>query len=189
MTNILRRNHLWLLAGLLALLLATPSALAAYPFIFVNSGNDFGSGEAFDVSLGDVDGDGDLDVVTANWNGQPEEVWLNQGGAQGGTPGSYGTSAFDTFGDGLSAAIPLGDLDGDGDLDVFVANQLEIDQVWLNQGGAQGGTPGNFGSAPFYSFAEYFTIDARLGDLDGDGDLDVLRLARGAGNQQQVWLN
>ena len=41
--------------------------------------------------------------------------------------------------------MSLGDLDGDGDLDAFVANaRCEGNRVWLNQGGLQSGTAGMF---------------------------------------------
>ncbi len=39
-----------------------------------------------------------------------------------------------TLGDHDSWGVSLGDLDGDGDLDAFVANYGEANRVWINQG-------------------------------------------------------
>jgi hypothetical protein len=38
--------------------------------------NTFGRGNSRSVTLGDVDGDSDLDAVVAKWS-EPQEVWLN----------------------------------------------------------------------------------------------------------------
>ncbi|MCH8840548.1 MAG: VCBS repeat-containing protein, partial [Planctomycetes bacterium] len=82
----------------------------------------------------------------------------------------------------------LGDLDGDGDLDAFVANSIaEANLVWTNDGSGtftdSGQTPG---TSPSY--------DVMLGDLDGDGDLDAF-VANGSidgyifGQANRVWIN
>ncbi|MEZ6044020.1 MAG: FG-GAP-like repeat-containing protein [Planctomycetaceae bacterium] len=58
----------------------------------------------------------------------------------------------------------MGDIDGDGDLDVVFGNRDTVGQVWKNNGD---GTFTNTGqSLPT-------TLGAELGDLDGDGDLDL----------------
>ncbi len=68
-------------------------------------------------------------------------------------------------------AAALGDLDGDGDLDAYLANGknegVERDTVWFNDG------KGNF-SYPAWQTLEAEKQHVSLGDLDGDGDLDAL---------------
>ena len=93
---------------------------------------------SWDVKLGDLDGDGDLDAVVANAVDEPETVWLNDGG------GSF--SAHPTtpsFGADDSHGLALGDLDGDGDLDAVVVNVLgDPNTTWVNDGA------GNFSPHP-----------------------------------------
>ena len=67
-----------------------------------------------DITLGDIDGDGDLDMVVANYN-QANKVYTNNGS------GSFEDST-QTLGSRNSMDITLGDIDGDGDLDMVVAN-------------------------------------------------------------------
>jgi len=70
------------------------------------------------------------------------------------------------LGQGVSFSQAFGDLDGDGDLDLFIANYWTPCKVWKNDGsGHYTNTGQNFGSTSGHG------VD--LGDLDGDGDLDA----------------
>jgi len=74
----------------------------------------------------------------------------------------------------------LGDVDGDGDLDAFVANRGQGNVVWLNDGtGMYIDSGQTLGTAP--------TTGVALGDVDGDGDLDAW--AANDGQANRVWLN
>jgi len=77
--------------------------------------------------------------------------------------------------------VALGDLDGDGDLDAFVANYGQANKVWVNNGDGNFTAGQGLGSAYSYGVA--------LGDLDGDGDLDAFVTNYGGGQANKVWLN
>ena len=92
---------------------------------------------------------------------------------------------------GYSAAI--GDIDGDGDLDIYVANgffnKVEVDVIWLNQGGMQSGTPGTFVESEV-KFPATRSWEVRFGDLDNDQKLDIIVTnGWGRGEDNQVYLN
>ncbi|HSH02660.1 MAG TPA: FG-GAP-like repeat-containing protein [Anaerolineae bacterium] len=148
---------------------------------FLNSRNfgstpftTFGTGYSFDIALGDIDGDNDLDAIIGNDDSQPQEVWLNDG------QGNFGQVSDMFNNDGL--VIALGDVDNDNDLDIVTAGFFDNNQqVWLNNG------DGDFGVNPFATFGAGYSIDIALGDLDGDNDLDVV-IANTTG-PQEVWLN
>src|SRR5690606_16812898 len=66
------------------------------------------------IALGDVDGDGDLDVAAGNFGGT-NRVYLNDSVNHGFHP----SGGLDVTADSTSTrAMALGDVDGDGDLDV-----------------------------------------------------------------------
>jgi len=146
-------------------------ALAAHPI-----SPTFGASNSTDVALGDLDGDGDLDTVVANYN-QAQTVWLNDG-----TGGLAPHPISPTFGTGNSYAVVLGDLDRDGDLDALVVNSGQAQTVWLNNGS------GKFAPHPTTpGFGGGSSRAAALGDVDGDGDLDAV--IANDGQAQTVWLN
>jgi hypothetical protein len=165
---------------------ATSPESAARPISFVNSGQRLGRARSWDVELGDLDGDGDLDAFVTNdgQDGRANAIWLNDGGMQGSTPGHF-TSDEQNLGYGFSVA--LGDVDGDGDLDAMIVGEsVNAAQVWLNSGGVQEGTPGILVDSGERLNSEGISWKPALGDLDGDGDLDVFMAIDGA---NMVWLN
>jgi len=75
-----------------------------------------------------VDGDGDLDAAAGNHSGGQNAVYLNDGS------GNF-TDGDRNFGTGADMTIflDLGDVDGDGDLDICSSNYGEQNVVYLNQ--------------------------------------------------------
>ena len=131
-----------------------------------------------DIALADFDADGDLDALVANGfrdtGSQPSRLLLNDGT---GLFTDSGMVLFETMGTQLA----VGDLDLDGDLDVFVANMDRPNEVWLYH-------DGNFLDSGL-RLGDETELSGRpaLGDLDGDGDLDVVvgRFQGGA----EIWFN
>ena len=153
--------------------------------VFVDSNQDLGSSQSTDVAMTDVDGDGDFDAFVTNTNNQDNKVWINQGGSQNGVAGVFiGSGQF--LGASSSEGVATRDVDGDGDEDAFVANFGQADRLWINQGGAQGGTAGVFVDSG-QAFGSFNSEMIQVEDLDGDGDLDFFVANFGQGNR--VWLN
>jgi len=127
----------------------------------------------YQSTLGDVDGDGDLDIVATNLNAATVDIWLNSGNA---------TYALASSVPGLNAAtaIELGDIDADGDLDLVVASGTNI--MVLNNDGT-----GTFGGGSFVN-TSLWSVNLALGDVDGDGDLD-LAVAKNQGSSISLHLN
>jgi len=154
------------------------SAARLPPLVSNSSRSDFG----------DVDGDGDLDLLVANLG--PEELLLNDGhgvfvnaSAQLPPPPS--------FLQGISAEGRLLDVDGDGDLDALIANENPFapgelaggqDRLYVNDG------TGHFTdqTATRLPAINDQTGGFATGDIDGDGDADVIVLNRG---QDRVFVN
>jgi hypothetical protein len=114
----------------------------------------FGLDRSENIDVGDVDNDGDLDVIVGNGGDggdAPNRIFINNGGLQGGTLGTFTeeTSArFLGVPNDRSRDIEFADIDDDGDLDIYVSNRGTFAsggqpaRFYINQGGIQGGTIG-----------------------------------------------
>jgi hypothetical protein len=115
------------------------------------------------LAVGDFDGDGALDLVTGDFPGVGSNLALIRGDGHG----HFGSPAFFPIGTSI-ASIAVGDLNGDGNLDLAVGNNDLGGTVKLFLGTGHGSfaTPARVdsGGTP---------ISVALADVNGDGRLDL----------------
>lgn len=122
------------------------------------------------ASLGDLDGDGDLDIVLAKGRHWPlaDFVLLNDGAG-----GFNERHALDASPDRTYTAA-LADLDGDGDLDLVVGNDRPDDKrIYFNDGAASFTLAGTFGDP------SWPTRNVTVADLNGDSRPEIVVANRG----------
>ena len=130
----------------------------------------------FAPAFGDLDGDGDDDMLLGEWRDRMA-YYRNDGRRRSGRDKliprwTLVDSAAATLTRGRNTTPTLGDLDGDGDLDLIVGESSGALNYYRNDGGS---------SAPDFQLVsdEFQDIDVgrrsvpTLVDLDGDGDLDL----------------
>ncbi len=138
-----------------------------------NGSGGFGSGTVYTVgndpdavAVGDFNGDGISDLAVANYNDGTVSILLGKGNGSFGaaTPASFAVGSPATS---APSAIAVGDFNGDGKLDLAVADYGD-DLVWIALGNGSGGfgAPGSVstGSGP---------QGIAVGDFNGDGKLDL----------------
>ena len=152
------RNSVAILTLLSGFLLAQPSFTAA------DIVSNFNIASA--VRAADMDGDGDIDIVAADEGGDAIHWLENDGNANP----SFTIRPAYTTSNGPWAVVPY-DIDRDGDLDIISASHGDNKiRVNVNDGNAD----------PIFYNTVYDVVsgvDARgldLGDIDGDGDIDVV---------------
>ena len=128
---------------------------------------------AQDVTTADLDGDGDFDVLSASSLQSRISWWENDG-----SPRDDGWVLHDlSLSFAGACAVATADVDRDGDIDILGAAELDQQIAWW-ENRPDSGTP---------SFL-FHSVDAQvpgirsvdLGDLDRDGDLDIVGAATGA---------
>ena len=157
------------------------------------------SGWSTSAAFLDYDGDGDLDLMVAhylNWRRSAEvECYSLTGVPDYCSPKTYdlpshsalyrnngnGTFTDDTDRAGLRAAtgnglgVVAGDVNGDGRIDIFVANDGTPNHLWLNRAGARFENAAlAMGCAIDLDGKPKAGMGVALTDVDGDGDLDLL---------------
>ena len=118
----------------------------------------------------DYDNDGDLDLFVVNESDQNNDLFRNDGNGQ--FTKIINITLTSSSGNSMSAS--WGDVDNDGDLDVFIANagyfQQENNQLFLNNGNG-GFTKVTTGAVVTDGGCSY---GSAFGDVDNDGDLDLM---------------
>ena len=124
------------------------------------------------VTIGDLDNDGDLDMIWANGGGyslpgtlERQRIYINDG------TGVFTDETVDRMNFfGLCRGVELGDIDGDGDLDVIFAQDFDrLPALYVNDGN------GFFTDVSSTRLPQITLSSSRaqFGDIDNDGDLDL----------------
>jgi uncharacterized repeat protein (TIGR01451 family) len=118
---------------------------------------------AMSVHTADLDGDGDMDVLSASRHDDKIAWYENLGGGLFGDQHIISTEANNAW------TVHSSDLDGDGDMDVLSASAGDNKIAWYeNLGG------GLFSDQQIISTQAEWARTVQAADLDGDGDMDVL---------------
>jgi enediyne biosynthesis protein E4 len=171
---------------------------------------EYGCWKSMTSSWGDIDADGDLDLYVGNYGfvdetdgtsdadmepAEPDFLYLNDGD---GTFTDVSDRLPDVLKDGYTYAGGLFDLDHDGDLDLYTVNDfggVARNRVLWNDGTGQ--FDWEFTADPSGLDVDVTGMGLGLGDLNGDGVLDLLipiwndnwLLQSSVGEQQIRWVD
>jgi hypothetical protein len=133
---------------------------ASTGYLQATTGSFSAGGYPYNVAAGDIDGDGDNDLVTTNWHSQNVSVLLGDGLGNFSGPFKYAVGGYPT-------SVVLGDFTHDGNLDVattlYPSNQVS---VLAGDGAGAFSTPVLSPTGP-----NPWTVVAD--DFNGDGWLDA----------------
>ena len=140
------------------------------------------------AAAGDCDGDGDIDLFITygntsgpNGGGGPNRLYLNQLAEQGNglvfedfaEAAGVANSRLDGKGNDRHSGPTFADMDGDGDLDLFVGGIYEDpNKIYENDGHCRF-TDVTANSPQVEHMLAAHTVSATFGDYDLDGDLDM----------------
>ncbi|MBI5849559.1 MAG: VCBS repeat-containing protein [Planctomycetes bacterium] len=149
----------------------------------------------YQFALADLDNDGDLDYVSANYEGSnydPASILINDGTGRFTNETAQRGLAWSTFPMTVQACVAAADFDRDGDIDLVLGGSAHSSHP------ASGFLLRNNGQGFFTYDATGFPQDRELrdpglipgfvtGDMDGDGDMDLLASSYRGGIA--YWLN
>jgi len=132
------------------------------------------------VALGDVDGDGDLDLASGNfqenpWTEQPTELYLNEGG-------TFQAEPIWSAAPGVVSQLAWVDLDLDGDLDLALRNYAAAKPIYiyLNK-------DGQLSAIADWTAQDGGGYSMSWGDWNGDGYPELA--VAGGGSNLRVYRN
>ena len=151
----------------LALLLAAVAAGAQTPASFapVRTYSAGAGSRPRGIAVGDVNGDGRPDLVTANDGNGTAGVLLGQAGG-----GFAAVSTYSTGANSYPISIAVADVNGDSRPDLVTANNNNTGTVGVLLGQASGG----FAAVNAYSTGGVYPVSIAVGDVNSDGRLDLI---------------
>lgn len=160
--------------GDLDLLISGDSNNSPVTILYENTGNGvfvevintpFVASSSGDITFGDIDGDGDLDVFIGGIFAGHSKFYVNDG------VGDFVEIPNNTFPSTLfNNSIILEDFDGDGDLDVMFTSSFGI-SIFNNNGNNTFNISTNNG---FNTYVSANQSAKAVADVDGDGDMDIV---------------
>ena len=127
-----------------------------------------------DVETGDLDGDGDIDMVAAVFNNDEVRVYVNNGSQ------TFSSVIVDSYHGGVSS-VHIADLDNDQDLDIVATAESSDDLTWYRNDGGLDFTEITIDNS-YWEATDVFAFD-----VDGDLDLDLVATSAQLG--AFTWLN
>jgi hypothetical protein len=146
----------------------TPGRFAALPDVQVGTSDT--TDRPVSLAGGDLDGNGLLDLVSANETNRNLAVFLQE------SPGRFAETPDSVLAAGRAMSVACADLDGDADLELLSANFGEDTVLVFEQLG-----PGLFTVPPVALGSTRSSNGAQFvaaADLDGDGAIDVVSANR-----------
>ena len=132
------------------------------------------------ASFADIDSDGDQDLFVSNYVGK-NNLYLNNGNGTFTEATAQIAGAHEGWGKGPT----FGDIDNDGDLDLYEGDCKLANQLYVNDGA---GSFKNVADAqPVLQCSTVRTKGTAFADVDNDGDLDLYVVNWGAPNK--LYLN
>jgi len=132
------------------------------------------TGNSASPTFADLDNDGDLDLLVGYSNGNQSRIACFRRGGTGSKPAwTLVTSQYAGFTSDSGNALPfLEDSDGDGDLDLFIGQTGSI--LHYRNSGTTANPAWTLVTSQFAAIGGSSAISPAFGDLDGDGDRDLI---------------
>ena len=129
---------------------------------------------ALSVAVADVNGDAKPDLVVANWCTDSNCTASSVGVLLGNGDGTFQTAVTYNSGGLFTNSVVIGDVNGDGKLDLVVVNGSTTGKDAGNVGVLLGKGDGTFQTVALYPRGGYGAGSVALADVNGDGKPDVV---------------